>query len=220
MSDPRTASLDEPDDLEEADFSADGPAEAVTREFAGGPADSPRVSKATLGMIGLFLAGAAVVGILSLRGGPSKADAKDQAVETRVETFINQNQRDGGLAKDFQETKKVVDAFYNYASRHQVPVEDLKANPFVFDQSKKGAGAAKAADTSKETARRQAELQGELGKLTLQSVMMGARGGTAIVNNNFVAEGHKLGSFTVTKIQPGQVQLTCEGAMFLLRPKE
>lgn len=177
----------------------------------GAPPPKPKVSKTTMGMIGLFIAGVGVVGIMSLRDGPAKASATDKATEQQVEDFLAKSGPKDDQVKQFQDTKEVVDTFYHYASRHQVPLDDLNSNPFVFGDKKDAAANAGRAAGNKQAklaAKRRAELHAEFSKLKLQSVMMGPRGGTAIIDNNFLAKGHKIGSFTVAKIDPNSVELT------------
>jgi hypothetical protein len=173
------------------------------------------VSKSTWAMIGVFIVGVAFVALFSLRGGPAKASATDRDTEMKVEQFIAQTQQQTTMVQNFQDTKKVVDDFYNYASRHQVPVDDLKSNPFVFGKTQAAATA-----TEGMTPRRMAELQRICASYRLQSILMGARGGTAIIDNNFVAVGHRIGPFTVQAIYPKSVDLACEGTIFTLRLQE
>jgi len=63
--------------------------------------------------------------------------------------------------------------------------------------------------------RRLEELQGELKKYKLYSVMTGPRN-VAVVNGDFVQERQRLGSFTVVKIDPLAVTLQAEGETFQL----
>jgi hypothetical protein len=174
------------------------------------------MSRSTWAMIGVFIAGVALVGLFSLRGGPARANATDRDTEQKVEQFIAQTKQQAATVQNFQDTKKVVDDFYNYASRHQVPVDDLKSNPFVFGKPTVAA----AGSSEGMTPRRMAELQRVCASYRLQSILMGARGGTAIIDNNFVAVGHHIGPFTVKAIYPKSVDLASEGTIFTLRLQE
>lgn len=173
------------------------------------------ISKSTWAMVGLFVAGVTVVALLSMRSGPAKANATDRDVEKRVDQFIalSQQQQEQGM-QSFQDSKKVVDDFYHFASRHQVPVDDLQSNPFVFG---KGPSQEATGDTGALSPKRRAELDKEIAKLKLQSVLMGPRGGTAIINSTLVGVGHKVGPFIVVGIGPQAVNLACEGVTFTLR---
>jgi len=181
-----------------------------------GEPSKPRISKATLAMIGLFAVGVIVVGVLSMRGGPRQASAEDQAAEQKVDSFIQKSQKAAALTRNLQDTRKVVGTFYDYASRRQVPVEDLQANPFVFGDDKPTEPKARVDPAPRVAGQRKATLDAAVGKLKLQSVMMGPRGGTAIINNQFVAEGHTVDEFTVRRIAADRVELTCDGMLFTL----
>ena len=190
--------------------------EASEPTAAPGQSWASAMNKSTWVMIGVFIIGVALIGLLSLNGGPSKANATDRDAEQKVDLFIAQAQQQGKSAQNFQDTRKVVDDFYNYASRHQVPVDDLKSNPFIFGK------APEAAPTGGEgmSAKRLAELQRLCGSYKLQSVLMSPRGGTAIIDNNFVAVGNRIGPFLVKAIYPKSVDLACEGTTFTLRLPE
>ncbi len=171
------------------------------------------LSKPAWAMIGVFIAGAALVGGLCLRSAPAKATATDQDVEQKVDLFISQSQQQQvSSVQSLKETRKVVDDFTNFASRHQVPVSELKTNPFIFGKSQ----SVPSQGAEGLTPRRLSELQSECAKLKLQSTLAGPRGGTAIINSNFVGVGYKIGPFTVKAIHPQSVDLSCEGATFTL----
>lgn len=195
------------------------PPEAPVTDSPAAPANAwaSSLSKSTWVMVGLFILGVGFIGLLSLRSGPSKANATDRDAEKKVDQFIAQSQQQQGkTVQNFQDTKKVVDDFYNYASRHQVPVDDLKSNPFIFGKMEPGTPAA----AQGMTPRRLAELQRQCTGYRLQSILMGTRGGTAIIDSNFVAVGHKVGPFTVKAIYPKSVDLVCDGTIFTLRLPE
>ena len=175
-----------------------------------------RMSKSTLAMVGLFAVGVLVVGGLSLRGGPREASAVDQAAEKKVDNFIQKSRKAVALTKSLQDSREVVGAFYDFASRRQVPVEDLQANPFVFGDDKTASRKPTTSPAPRVAGVRKAELEVAVGQLKLQSIMMGPRGSTAIIDNQFIAEGHAVGEFTVRAITAEQVHLECDGMSFVL----
>jgi hypothetical protein len=198
-------------------LASEGPPETAEPSPARGQSWASALSKSTWAMVGVFIVGVALVALLSLRGGPSKANATDRDAEQKVDLFIAQSQQQQGkTVQSFQDTKQVVSDFYNYASRRQVPVDDLKSNPFIFGKSPTTTGNV----SEGMTPRRLAELQRLCASYRLQSILMGARGGTAIIDSNFVAVGHRVGPFTVKAIYPKSVDLVCEGTTFTLRLAE
>jgi len=105
----------------------------------------------------------------------------------------------------------------------QVALKDVKKNPFVMPEVEKPVETIVAPATSKAAAKpvrnRVAELTRELSTLKLQTVMQG-RHPMAIVNNEIVKPGQKLGSFTVTVIADRTVRLSSEGHEFVLGMQE
>lgn len=185
-----------------------------------------KLTRGNIVLIGLFAAGIASVYFLSIRKGPDTASASDTTVEQQVEDFISGNGAAGATAKKGEdETQKVVDSLYHYAARHQVPLKDLKANPFTFTSAEKPKAAPVKTSTGPTpeqlaAGKKKAEVDAEYAQLQLQSIMMGQRGGTAIINGNFLTEGQYVGSLKVSKIMPRSVELTWNSEVFTLRIAE
>ena len=59
------------------------------------------------------------------------------------------------------------------------------------------------------------QLRGEVDRLQLQTVMIG-RTPMALIGDEIVRVGDRIGSFTVTAIRPGAVELSAEGNMYTL----
>ena len=183
-----------------------------------------KLSRTNLILIGMFAAGLGGVYLLSMRGAPEAANANDRAVEQQVSSFISEQ---GASPKPSagKNTKKIVEAFYNYTSRHQVPLNELQGNPFQFrDPSATGAPAKveKVVPTAAELAvrKQKADIEAEFARLKLQSIMTSPRGATAIINSNFLSTGQRCGSFTVGKISAREVELKWNQDTFMLRIEE
>ncbi len=180
-----------------------------------GSKSAPKVSRTTLAMVGMFIAGVAIVAAMSGGTTPQQATASDEAVALQVDSFLahNESKKNGG---EGNQGTQMVAQFYHYASRRQIPVDQLNSNPFARDFGPRDASdqppVVKVAN-----ARKRANLQREFDKLKLQGVMMTPRGGTAIINNTFAMRGHRVGAFTVTAIDADQVVLTCDQVSFSLR---
>ncbi len=226
--------------LDQAGETPDAPIDPLAGDFveqqqferAAGSAGRPKLNRSTLILVGVFLAGAGAVAFLAMRGGPKEATASDKDLELKVEQFIARDtaKKVAGTTKtkadDLADTRKVVDEFYNFASRRQVPLDNLKSNPFVFGDGEEestpaedNTRAAKRA-AAEAAAKRKKALAAELAKLTLQSVMGGRRGNTAIINNNFVAINDSLGSFVVKSISGRSVELAAGETTFTLSLKD
>jgi len=189
------------------------------QQAAGATPGGPRFNRTTFALAGLFLAGIAVIAYMSLRDGPKQVSADEKAVQKKVEGFIAKREESPEAGESAQNTQDVVEAFHHYESRRQVPLDDLKSNPFVFGHPEEDAGgsANRLSAEEKAAAERREALTKELARFKLQSVMIGPRGGTAIINNNFLIEGQTLGSFTVGKIHRRSVNLTADEMAFTLQ---
>jgi len=98
---------------------------------------SPFLTRGNLMLIGMLAAGVVGVWVLSLRNGPSSALADQQLVHTRVEVAL-QVLGDGPTEADAQRrsnARAIVREFYTAAKQRQVPVKQLKGNPFVFESA-------------------------------------------------------------------------------------
>ncbi len=177
------------------------------------------LTRGNLVLVASFALGAAALYLLSLRGGPAEAQASNVAIEQQVETFIAQQQAQP-TDQAAKETRRIVDAFYSYATRIQVPIEQLHANPFIFQSSGSGTQAPPPTEAEMVRQRELAAATAEFDQLRLQSVMMGPRGGTAIINNDFLSEGQTVGRFRVDSITARSVQLSWSGQTFVLHMEQ
>ncbi len=159
----------------------------------------------------LFAAGIFGVYLLSLNGGLAKASAQQQAVETSVDNALVLLNNSTLNKKESKEEKEIVQAFYYEARQRQIPLKNLKTNPFVYEPPRYSPASPYKADkiqiiepqqepdvlSAYETAE----------KLTLQSVLKGSSGATAMISNNLLAEGQKIGPWTVSEIRNRKVIL-------------
>lgn len=182
----------------------------------GAPSQATRhlkISRSTIAMGVMFCAGVGIIIALSSTADPQPAAASDAMVEEQVKQFLAHTE---AKKDDATVSEAIIDQFYNYASRRQIPVEALRADPFalprLFRRPADNANQpARVADT-----RKRAALQREFDQLSLQGIMATTHGATAIINGQFVTTGATIGSFTVTAIHADRVDLTCEQIDFTL----
>jgi hypothetical protein len=170
----------------------------------------------------LFAAGIGCVYLLRLSGGPQIASAQQRINESQVNTVLAAISAPGG-GKDTS-AASVVAAFYTQASQRQLPLEALGANPFIYQPppAKVLAPAATQPAMSQETSAKSTaqmlETQMQAAKtLTLQSVLTGASGATAVISNNLLAEGQTIRGWTISKILSKEVLLTWKEQTFVLK---
>lgn len=166
-----------------------------------------RGSQVLIALVGLGLAGTY---FMYVKTGPQKATAAPQAQQAakEVHSFLS-----GGPAnmktmeRMLRNTEKVIQQFLAYPAVTQVPVEDLKTNPFrqqpVTAKPEEDDGGAMAA--KRKEAERQAALAA-VRMLNLQSVLVSERNRSCMINNTLYLEGQQVDQFTIEKITaPGSV---------------
>ncbi len=126
------------------------------------------------------------------------------------------------LNKLFNNVDEVVETFNSNVTDHQVPITLVKKNPFLLPTYK-------SLNPDPEPVNRQPEvdpmievykqLDLEFNKLSLQSVMQGARP-VAIINGEFVQPGQVVGSFKVKTISRFSVVLQAHDKTYTLAMEE
>ena len=168
--------------------------------------ESKPANRGTLVLFGLVLAGVGLTYLMFLRTGPKAADAAAvqetaQASQT-ISTFLNDGNANIKLMESMlKNTKKVVEQFLNYPNMTQVPLSDLKTNPFRFSAPKVGESETDAVNRKRRDEERLTMLKAVQG-LQLQSVMHGEVRKACMINNTLVQEGQVIEGFTVEKINP------------------
>ncbi len=179
---------------------------------AGGSSSSPFLTRGNLVLLGLYAAGIAGLYLLSLRGGPKSALADQTMVHAKVEAALNSlgtGPADGSTAADGATARAIVAEFYTAARQRQVPADGLKTNPFVLEEVKPPAPKPDEPKPDPEPAEPEglAEAMEALKTLKLQSVLVG-RQTAAMISNNLVTTGQDVRGWTVTRITPGEVELS------------
>lgn len=157
----------------------------------------------------------------------------NRAVEAKIEQALAKLTRPDVLPKDdplltrnlarlFADTDAIIDIFAVDAAEQQVPMANLKKNPFRMHSQSVDANDpdAELRQAERERAKLKKQLTDEYQALRLQSVS-GGRMPIAMVNNNMYREGNKLGSFTVRRIRTEEmaVELLAHDMLFVLRMK-
>jgi hypothetical protein len=201
-------------------------AAAAPEEIAVAPVVSSRRKSALMTRGNLLLGGLFALGILGIwllhfRTGPAQASAAVLANESRMDTFLQTLNQIRASSKDAaSDGAAVVHTFYYESRQRQVPIAQLRANPFCFvlpappppqapalsPQAPASAPAGPDDDAAAFTQAMKAA-----GELTLQSVLTGSAGATAMISNNLLTVGQKIAGWTVLDIQPRQVLLEWKG---------
>lgn len=178
--------------------------------------DAPRAARKAgllsqnLLLIVLFLLALAGLYLLSRwRGGPEKASAEVRNAELQVDNALARLSIDGKKSKSVS-VKSIVDAFYCQAHKRQIPLEEMKGNPFTFVPVR--AKVKVAPKTAAPQAHQQVRAERELAEameavksLKLSTVMISPTQKVAIISNNLLSVGQKISGWTVAGIEPGRV---------------
>lgn len=109
------------------------------------------------------------------------------------------------MVQTLKNTDRIVRQFRTYPEKTQVPLSDLRSNPFRELPPK----TENAAPVSDDAAAKEAELHKQArdaaSELHLQSIMRGSGSRLCMINNTLYQEGQRVGVFTITKIGAGTV---------------
>lgn len=198
-----------------------GEGEAQQEEFAGGEESfvveeqKPTVSRGTLTMFIIMIVCAGGFYYMYRRTGPSTADASITKESAEANKTITSFLKGGDTSIQsmltlLKGTEKRVQQFLTYPNTKQVPLSDLKTNPFrAFEDTPKPSGPdatalSEAAEKKRREEERQAILHSVQG-LQLQSIMYSADRSVCMVNSNLYREGQSIENFTIEKISPASI---------------
>jgi hypothetical protein len=174
-------------------------------EFIATEERKPRVSQSTLVMFGVLALSAAGVWVMYQRVGPGRAMAapSKESVEAKktITTFL-----DGGtnnirsMESLLRNTEKIVQQFLAYPSMTQVPLSDLRTNPFRLRPARpENAPVNDAAERRKREEERVAMLKA-VQSLRLQSIMYSETRKACMINDTMYREGDQANDFTIEKV--------------------
>ncbi len=176
-------------------------------EFIAPEARTP-LSRGGVLMFALLVVGVAGTYLMYLRSGPKSATAATVSADASrtIDQFLGDGSaRMQSMERMLRQTEKVVEQFVNYPSVTQVPLTDLRTNPFHHVSSKP-----EVPDQTDEQARikREEERVATLKavqNLQLQSVIVSDARKACMINNGLLTEGQQVEGFVVERIAAGGV---------------
>ena len=188
------------------------------------PEEKPQGPNKNLLLVGVLLIGAAVVYFMYFKKGPdsafaANADGEKEVARQTIAEFLG-----GGRTNIVQmeqllkDTEQVVGRFVAYPSATQIPLENLKTNPFRQFTDKKDVIAP---DESEMAAKKRREEERRVaidtvGKLQLQSLISG-KNRACMINGGMYREGQQVDGCLVEKISADSVIVRCNNYRFALK---
>lgn len=126
--------------------------------------------------------------------------------------------REQNLQALFKDTDAIVTMLSVSHTENQVPVEYVQKNPFELSIAKPDADAGPKPANDRQRQQRLKQLETELSRLQLQSVMKGKGAPIAIIGGEFYRSGATVGSFKIVNVDANAltVTLSAEGQQFML----
>jgi hypothetical protein len=181
------------------------------------------LNKSTIVTFVILVMGAGGVWFMYQRTGPSKAVAASKetaAAKQTINNFLSGGDQNIKLMETMlRSTQKVVEQFLQYPSMTQIPLSDLKANPFRLKPDKPGAEqtANKEADEKKKREEERLAALKAVQELQLQSIMYGESRRACMINGAMYTEGQTINGFAVEKINQASVVVKSGPYRFDLR---
>ena len=166
--------------------------------------------------------GTAATYAMHLRAGPQAARGADPTMMV-AETTINDFMKGGKtniveLNQMLDGTAKAVEQFRDYTNVAQVPIGELKVNPFQSSALKPLAPVEDSAEVArKKKEEEHAAIVKAVQALQLQTIVIRANHKTCIISNTMYQEGDALGDFKIDKINPNAVVVRNGAYKFELR---
>jgi hypothetical protein len=185
------------------------------------PSEKPK-GGGQFAIFGLVAVAAAVTYFMYWKTGPQDAAAAttDAAANAAITQFLTDGQASLRTMEQMRaSTEKVVARFMKYPANTQVPLGQLRANPFRFMEAAPKADATAAAAKRKREEERAAATRA-VGGLQLQSVIHSDKVRACMINNAMYQEGQQVDAFTVERIEPGGVIVKTNGFRFSLKMQQ
>lgn len=203
------------------DGSPVGPDGDETAYYA--PESGAGFSKGTIAMLAILGAAGIFTYFMYVRSGAQSANAAtDPKAQQVIKQFMSDRDRSfAQMQKMLRDTDAVVKQFLTYPSVTQVPLAELRTNPFrVSAPADEGQPTANRRDEEREKKRREEErvtVLKAVQALQLQSVIHSDARKACMINNTMYQEGQQVESFTIEKIAPNKIVVRNGSYRFELR---
>jgi hypothetical protein len=184
------------------------------------------LSHTTLLVVVVAVVATASLYLMRATQGDLSASAELEEIEAKIQTTLTRlnspnllQEGDPLLAENLNAlltpTEDMTAIFEHDVRDQQVPIEDVKKDPFSLALGDDSLAAANITGTGDDLGRKLEKYRTELRGYALQSIMAGSRN-IAVIGGEFYKQGDTLGSFRITAIDKFAVYLEAAGAPFEL----
>ena len=175
------------------------------------------MNKGDLMLPGMLVVSVVCIYILGCCDGPATASATQAPFEQQVNSVLS---RLSDASATRLQSQKVIEAtriLYRDIPQQQIPLDDLKGNPFVFAQPtepeppKTEDQRANISEDANRQALALSEAQRAVQQLRLQAVLKTSHGTSAIISDSLLSEGQMINGWTVREIHARTVVLEWNG---------
>ena len=193
----------------------------ATQETEFVSAEKKPLNQTAMMLFFIVLIGGAGTYFMYYRNGPQSAKAADPTV-VKAEATINDFMKSGSknvsmLRLLLDGTAKIVEQFKAYPNMTQIPLADLKANPFHFANFKAAPDVDPEEIAKKKKEEERVAILKKVQALQLQTVVVNGNRKACMINNTMFQEGETLDGFTLEKINPNAVVVKNGSYRFELR---
>lgn len=164
----------------------------------------------------LVLAGLGTGYFMFAHSGPKSAMASEAAVQAdkRITQFLSGGvQNIAAMDQMLHNTEKEVKKMQAYPSAKQVPLRELKTNPFAYlPIEEKSIG-----ESERQRAEEQQAIVKQAKSLKLQSIMYAGNRSQCMIDNTLYAQGQKIGSLVIEKINASSIVVGDGAVQFELK---
>jgi hypothetical protein len=212
LRDNSSASQQEPAGAAASKAKASGEAGGQEDEYLTVAADTKKVRKSTILLIGLFAIGIIGLFLMIKKSQPEAASAAEVSKDQlQMEKAISQ--LSGIKDKMFQGVQNVVQKFYGFSDVEQVEVDELQKNPFKLERYYQGLDEQADVDM-------RGRMKHAADRMELYSVMATGGERSCVINGKLLYEGDRVEDFVVQEIGDDRVRVGNDNLDIMLKLEE
>jgi hypothetical protein len=170
---------------------------------------------------GLAVVAAAVIWFMFFRSGPQSAQAGTNPNDggSQIKEFLDSGNINM-MKQTLKETEKIVKQFRSYPGKTQVPLEQLRSNPFRELAPKADAPVAANSRDAERAEELHKQAIAAVADIKLQSIVRGSKVRACMINNTLYKEGQQIGILKIEQVTTNSVIVSSGQYRFEIKMKE